>query len=168
MTNRSRPRRRGVLAGALLGVILLLAGCGQPLMPADPDGTLVDVQGDVLHAGVTPNGDLMDVAGDEPHGDEADAIRAFAASLDADVDWTVGPEEALVRGLEGGTLDLVAGGITDQTPWTDKAGVTRAYREVVDDQGRTHLLVMLVPLGENAFLSELERFLSDYVEQGDR
>lgn len=153
---------------AALCLILLLAGCGQPLMPADPDGTLVDVRGGALHAGVTPNGDLMDVSGDEPRGDEADAIRAFAQSLDADVDWTVGAEETLVRGLEDGTLDLVAGGITDKTPWTDKAGVTRAYREVVDDQGRRHMLVMLVPLGENAFLSELEHFLSSYVERGDR
>ena len=133
---------------AALCLILLLAGCGQPLMPADPDGTLVDVRGGALHAGVTPNGDLMDVSGDEPRGDEADAIRAFAQSLDADVDWTVGAEETLVRGLEDGTLDLVAGGLTDKTPW--------------------HMLVMLVPLGENAFLSELEHFLSSYVERGER
>ncbi|WP_431797218.1 hypothetical protein [Microbacterium kunmingense] len=157
-------RTRGAFSGVIFAIILLLAGCGQPLMPADPDGTLVDVRQGVLHAGVTPNGDLVDVTGDEPRGDEADAIRAFAASLNADVEWTVGAEETLVRGLEDGTLDLVAGGITDQTPWTDKAGVTRGYREVVDEQGRTHLLVMLVPLGENAFLSELERFLSDHVE----
>ncbi|NYF16663.1 ABC-type amino acid transport substrate-binding protein [Microbacterium sp. AK009] len=161
-------RTRRAVASAALGAVLLLAGCGQPLMPADPDGTLVAVRGDVLRAGVTPNGDLIDAAGVEPQGDEADAIRAFAEHLDADVDWTVGAEEALVRGLEDGTLDLVAGGITDKTPWTDKAGVTRGYREVVDDQGRTHTLVMLVPLGENAFLSELERFLSAHVEGRDR
>lgn len=161
-------RSRRFLAAAALGVTLLLTGCGQPLMPADPDGTLQAVRGDVLHAGVTPNGDLMNVSDDEPSGDEADAIRAFAESLDADVKWTVGAEETLVRGLEDGTLDLVAGGITDKTPWTDKAGVTRAYREVVDDQGRRHMLVMLVPPGENAFLSELEHFLSSYVERGER
>lgn len=152
-----------LLASAMLAAMLTLTGCGLQI-PADPDGTLARVTGGDLRAGVSPVDGLIDVGGQEPLGDEADAIRAFAASLDAEVQWTVGSEEALVRGLEDGELDLVAGGLTDQTPWLDKAGVTRAYREVTDDRGRTHKLVMLVPLGENAFLSELETFLTAHVE----
>lgn len=142
---------------------LLLTGCGAHI-PTDPDGTLDAVRGGELRAGVSPSDGLIDLDGAEPAGDEAEAIRAFAETLDAEVSWTIGSEEALVRGLEDGELDLVAGGLTDQTPWVDKAGVTRGYREVTDAEGRRHLLVMLVPLGENAFLSELEAFLPSYVE----
>lgn len=156
-------RSSKVLAVALAAATLLLSGCGLDI-PADPEGTLATVRGGELRAGVSPNGALLDVSGPEPAGAEADAIRAFAESLDAEVEWTVGSEEALVRGLEDGEIDLVAGGLTDQTPWLDKAGVTRAYREITDERGRQHKLVMLVPLGENAFLSELEVFLTSYVE----
>jgi ABC-type amino acid transport substrate-binding protein len=154
-----------MLTAAALAALMVLTGCSAPVMPADPDGTLATVRGGELRAGVTPAGGLVDVTGAEPTGDEADAVRAFARSLDAEVDWTVASEETLVRGLEDGELDLVAGGITDETPWVDRAGVTRGYREVVDERGRTHMLVMLVPLGENAFLSELETFLPAYVEE---
>lgn len=146
---------------------LALAGCSGTF-PADPDGTLQSVEGGELRVGISPNGRLVQVDADEPTGEEVEAIRAFAAELDADVEWTVGSEETLVRGLEDGRLDLVAGGITDDTPWTDKAGATRAYREISDAEGRPLELVMLVPLGENAFLSELETFLSAYVRNEAR
>src|SRR5690606_31974392 len=55
------------------------------------------------------------------------------------------------------------GRLTDATPWADRSGVTRPYAEVRDAVGETHKLVMLVPMGENAFLSELEVFLSQEV-----
>lgn len=154
------------LAAALGAVLLLLSsplalsGCGLTI-PTDPSGTLAAVEGGTLRAGISPNGDWADVGGDEPQGREPDAIRAFADSLDADVEWTVGSEEALVRELENGGLDLIAGGLTDQTPWTDKAGVTRPYAEAIAKDGSTLKVVMLVPLGENAFLSRLETFLSE-------
>jgi len=162
-----RSSRFRALVVVVVAASLALTGCAGTF-PADPDGTLQSVEGGELRAGVSPNGELMRVDGAEPVGDEAEAIRAFAAELDADVAWTVGSEETLVRQLEDGRLDLVAGGITDETPWVDKAGVTRAYREVRDAQGRAHNLVMLVPLGENAFLSELEAFLSAYVSSDTR
>ncbi|MFZ8756195.1 transporter substrate-binding domain-containing protein [Microbacterium sp. HMH0099] len=114
-----------------------------------------------MHAGVTPNGTFVRVDGGEPTGRDVEAIRAFADSLDAEVEWTVGAEEALVRGLENGDLDVVAGGLTDKTPWTNKAGMTRPYAEATLDDGRTAKLVMLVPIGENAFLSRLETFLDE-------
>lgn len=151
-----------VVAAAGVVLALVLAGCGIHI-PSDPDGTLDAVRSGVLHAGVTPNGDLIEVRGEEPTGDEAEAIRAFADSLGADVEWTIGSEEALVRALENHSVDLVAGGLTDRTPWVQHAGVTRPYRETTGESGETLKLVMLVPLGENAFLSELETFLADYV-----
>jgi ABC-type amino acid transport substrate-binding protein len=156
-------RALGVFVAAAV-VVTALGGCGITV-PTDPDGTLESVQGGELRAGVSPNGGLVAAGAGEPSGDEVEAIRAFAASLDAEVRWTIGSEETLVRGLEEGSLDLVAGGITDETPWTDDAGVTRPYREVTDARGRTHRLVMLVPLGENAFLSALETFLGDHASR---
>lgn len=150
--------RRWIATGAALMLAVGLTGCGLQI-PRDPDGTLDRVTGGQLHAGVTPNGTFVRVDGGEPTGRDVEAIRAFADSLDAEVEWTVGAEEALVRGLENGDLDVVAGGLTDKTPWTDKAGMTRPYAEATLDDGRTAKLVMLVPIGENAFLSRLETFL---------
>lgn len=139
-----------------------LAGCGVQI-PADPDGTLDRVSGGTLRAGASPNGELVRVDDGEVSGSEAELVEAFASSLDARVEWTEGSEESLVRGLEHGDLDLVVGGLTDATPWSDKAGMSRPYAEAVDSHGDTHKLVMLVPLGENAFLSALETFLSERV-----
>lgn len=38
--------------------------------------------------------------------------------------------------------------------------MTRPYTEVTDDEGGTLKIVMLTRMGENAFLTELETFLS--------
>ena len=169
MRRRSRLRfGRDLMAGLALVSVLSLCGCGLTI-PSDPSGTLDAVRGGVLRAGVSPNAPFVDVTGvddeptgTEPTGTEVEAIEAFADHLDADVEWTIGSEEELVRDLEDGELDLVAGGLTDETPWSDKAGVTRAYDDVTDDDGRVQKLVMLAPMGENAFISELETFLSRY------
>jgi len=149
----------------LVASVAFLAGCGASI-PTDPSGTLEDVRGGVLHAGVSPHDGFVMINGDEPSGTEVDAIEAFAESLDAQIEWTIGSEEALVTHLEDGELDLVAGGLTDETPWVDKAGVTRPYAEITDADGATRKLVMLVPMGENAFISELETFLSGYKSDG--
>jgi ABC-type amino acid transport substrate-binding protein len=145
-------------------VVGVMSGCGLQI-PADPDGTLDRVRGGTLHAGLSPNGEITEV--DESgrvRGSEVSTVEAFAEELGADVDWTVGSEESLVRGLEDGQLDLVVAGLTDATPWEEKAGVTRPYTEVVGEDGARLRLVMLVPIGENAFLTELETFLSGTAE----
>ncbi|KQR19306.1 hypothetical protein ASF79_15635 [Agreia sp. Leaf335] len=169
MRRRSRLRfGRDLRTGLALVSVLSLCGCGLTI-PSDPSGTLDAVRGGVLRAGISPNAPFVDVTGvddeptgTEPTGTEVEAIEAFADHLDADVEWTIGSEEELVRDLEDGELDLVAGGLTDETPWSDKAGVTRSYDDVTDDDGSVLKLVMLAPMGENAFISELETFLSRY------
>jgi ABC-type amino acid transport substrate-binding protein len=149
---------------AIIGLLTLtLAGCGVTI-PSDPDGTLEQVRDGVLRAGVSPHGEfvMVEPGASTPTGSEVEAIEAFADSIGAEVEWTVSSEEALVRGLEAGTLDLVAAGLTEATPWIDKAGVTRPYAETTSTDGSPQKLVMLVPLGENAFLTELETFLTEY------
>ncbi|MFJ2503246.1 hypothetical protein [Microbacterium sp. NPDC087592] len=164
MDRSERPHRRRTRrsASAVAGfvVVALLAGCGLTI-PTDPDGTLASVTGGVLRVGTSPDGDLVDVGDGDPSGTIVELVDRFADSIDADTEWTVASEETLVTELEAGDLDLIAGGITPDTPWIDKAGVTRGYRGIGGADGRE--LVMLVPLGENAFLSTLEAFLDEEV-----
>ena len=138
-----------------IALVFALAGCGS--IPADPDGTLERVTDGVLRVGVSPDDGLISVAGNEVSGKEAELVEDFAETLNARVEWTIGGEERLVGQLDTGKLDLVVGGITDATPWVESAGVTRAYPAMPGADGRN--IVMLVPLGENRFLGELERFL---------
>ncbi|MEV7631688.1 hypothetical protein AB0N64_04665 [Microbacterium sp. NPDC089318] len=137
-----------------------LTGCGMSI-PTDPDGTLEKVTGGELRIGASPDSGLVDVDASTPSGPLPDLADRFAASLDAEPEWTVGSEETLVGMLEAGDLDLVIGGFTEKTPWIDKAGITRGYSGITGADGRK--IVLLVPLGENAFLSDLERFLDKEV-----
>jgi polar amino acid transport system substrate-binding protein len=145
-----------VLAGAVLG------GCGVTI-PTDPDGTLDRVRDGVLRVGVSvdpPWTELGRSDAQAPTGIEPDLVAAFAASLDADVDWTTGGEASLIRELESGKLDVVVGGLTAESPWTDHAALTRPYVTVSGPGGEPEPHVMAVVMGENAFLVELERYLS--------
>ncbi len=147
----------------LVAAVVLLAGCGTSLLPddfpADPDGTHDRVGADgVVRVGASPRPGWVEVGEGGPTGREPRLVEAFAASLGADVEWTVTGEEDLVRLLEEGEIDLAVGGFTDANAWVDKVGLTRAY-------AGTH--VMMVPMGENAWMSRLERWLDeDADEQG--
>lgn len=151
-------RLQGVLLA--LAMTAVLAGCGISV-PADPEGTLQAVSGGELRVGVSSDEGLADVSGDAPTGPLIDLVNAFAQSIDAEVEWSTGSEETLVVMLEEGDLDLVVGGLTDQTPWVDRVGVTRGYSGI--EGARDRAIVMFVPLGENAFLTELEGFLDTEV-----
>ena len=61
-----------------------------------------------------------------------------------------------MRLLEEGELDLAVGGFTEENAWVDQVGLTRPYAEV-EVGGTTEAHVMMVPMGENALQSELER-----------
>lgn len=155
-------RRRGACAarGTLVAATALVVGACGVTVPTDPDGTLDDVRGGELRVGVSPHEPWTVVPpGGTPTGLEVDLVEGFAATLDADVTWTTGGEEQLVGDLEDGALDLVVGGLTASTPWTSKAAVTVAYVTVTDPDGKPEGHVMLTPMGENAFLVELERYL---------
>ncbi|WP_282006406.1 ABC transporter substrate-binding protein [Propioniciclava sinopodophylli] len=144
------------MALAVAGAVVL-GGCAA--IPADPDGTLdrVRTQG-VLRAGASPGADRIEVAGADVSGPEAAVVQDFAASLGAHVAWSVGGEEELVAAMERGELDLIAGGLTDASPWSDRVALTRPYITSASPDGeRKHVLA--VPLGENALLFALESWL---------
>lgn len=165
-------RRRGMVAGLLLAVLLMLTGCASSF-PSDPQGTLEKAQGGTLRVGASMNGDWVrisadtsgDVSSSEVQGTEADLVRDFAAQLGADVEWVAGSEQFLAEELKHGGLDLVIGGLDDKTPWVTHGGLTRPYAESRDERENLHKHVMLVPMGENAFLLELDKFLMAAKEQ---
>lgn len=150
---------RRALVAAALAVTLGLSGCTSNF-PADPNGTLDRVTGGTLRVGVSPNEDWTDIAdGGDASGIEVALVEKFADELDAEIAWVEGGEEKLITDLAGGRLDLVIGGLTDTTPWNEKAAITTPFDRVSTDQGKTVGHVMAAPMGENAFLLELERFL---------
>lgn len=151
----------GLALWSLVLVALVLTGCGLSI-PTDPDGTLDQVRASgVLRVGASPRPGWVDVSDqDEPTGREPELVQRFADHLGVEVEWTVAGEEHLVALLEQGELDLAVGGLTDQNRWVDKVGLTRPYVEV-EEGGETVAHVMMVPMGENAFQSELERWLDD-------
>ena len=151
-------RGRAWIAAPVCAAVLLGTGCGASV-PADPDGTLDRVRGGVLRVGVTENPGLVDLGDGEPRGTEPELLREFAAVVGADVQWVEGSERELVEGLRYGELDAAAGGFRDDSPWEQKAGMTRPYAETADEHGTTAKHVLLVPEGENAFLLELDTFL---------
>ena len=159
-------RCRRLLAGLLPAALLFLAGCGTTF-PADPKGTLERVQDGTLRVGASINGDWVAISSPagsnlrdgDVQGKDVELVRGFAEQLGADIEWVAGTEQVLAEDIKHGDLDLVIGGLDDKTPWVTHAGVTRPYAESEDQRGKLHKHVMLVPLGENAFLLELDRYL---------
>ncbi|MGM1030457.1 MAG: transporter substrate-binding domain-containing protein [Actinomycetota bacterium] len=144
---------------ALGASAILLVGCAG--IPADPDGTLDRVRGGTLRVGVTENAPWVDLTGSgEPSGTEPTLILEFAERQGATVEWTAGSEATLAEALEAGELDVVIGGFLEDTPWTELGATTRPYVTAGTGEGDERH-VMLTPMGENAFLVELESFLDE-------
>ena len=126
-------------------------------MPRDADGTYNRVAGGTLRAGVTPHSTFIDVddAG-RVSGSEADVIRSFAEEIGAEVEFEIGSERQLMELMENGDIDIVAGGFTEDSPWSTHMALTRPYTtsEGGDD------VVMGVRPGENRMLVNLETYLA--------
>lgn len=152
-----RPRLSTVLAVLLL--VTPAPGCAT--IPRDPEGTLERVRTTrLLRVGASPSEGRVVVAGTEPAGPEVELVTGFAEAVGARVDWRVGGEEELVGAMERGELDLLAGGLSDRTPWSQRVSVTRPYAES-RRHGEPVKHVLAVPLGENAMLGRLERYLDE-------
>ncbi len=155
---RSALARRGPFVAVVMALGAMLCGCGLQV-PTDPGGSLDRITGDVLRAGASPDSDWVIVEGDDVSGRLVMLVEDFARMHDAEVEWVVGSEESLVRDLEEGRLHVAVGGMTADSPWMDRAGLTRSYPSDGRDGGRE--FVMFVPLGENRLLAALERHLDE-------
>lgn len=146
--------------GAGVLAILLLSGCSR--IPADPDGTLEQIEeSGELTVGVAVHPPFTTVPGghdEEPRGSDIELARGFAERLDAEPTWVVGGEEELIAQLEEGEIDLLVGGFTEKNPGLKTVGATRPYG-TTEQGGKEVDLVMAVVPGENALLTELERYL---------
>lgn len=111
-----------------LAAAALLAGCR---IPDDTAGTLDRVQGGSMRVGVTDSDPwvLLDADGRPTGGVEVALLRHFARELDSRVEWIDGPEEELVAALKEGSLDLIAGGLTNESRWNKDIALTRPYAE---------------------------------------
>lgn len=143
---------------------LFLTGCGVQI-PVDTHGTLQRISGATLRVGVSPNPPWTQAReGESPSGREVELILKFAAVHGAGVEWTEGGEETLMGRLDHGDLDIVIGGLTSKSPWSDKAALTQSdARSPAPTTGEVREHVMASRMGENALLFALESFL---LEQG--
>ncbi|GAA1491306.1 transporter substrate-binding domain-containing protein [Brachybacterium sacelli] len=156
---------RSILLVLAMMLVLVTAGC-QGHFPADSQGTLDRARDGVLRVGISENDPFTEVAPDgSVSGSEVDLIREYAASIDAEVDWQPGGENALAASMKAGDLDVVIGGLASDAPWTSKIALTRPYTSTTGPEGKTVKIVMGVTPGENALLVDLERFLAE--EAGD-
>lgn len=146
-------------AGAFLSAVLL-AACGA-VLPRDPEASLARAEErGALLVGVAESPPWVVRRGGEAAGVEADLVRGFAAGRGLRVEWRWGGVEEHLGALERFELDLVAGGLTSDSPWGKRVALTRRYvatRRPGERKPARHVLA--VPPGENRLLGELERFL---------
>jgi ABC-type amino acid transport substrate-binding protein len=141
------------IATALLS--FLSAACN---IPKDPEGTSERIASThELRVGITDNPPWVSATQGEPAGIEAELVRKFAESVQADVLWTTGSESMLVEALKRRELDVVIGGFEKRTQWSSQAGITQPFAE--DAEGKKH--VFLAAPGENGFILKLDRFLTE-------
>ena len=141
------------IATALLS--FLSAACN---IPKDPEGTSERIASThELRVGITDNPPWVSATQGEPAGIEAELVRKFAESVQADVLWTTGSESMLVEALKRRELDVVIGGFEKRTQWSSQAGITQPFAK--DADGKKH--VFLAAPGENGFILNLDRFLTE-------
>lgn len=119
-----RPASARVLAALLVCLAALGAGCQFPRDTAD---TLERARDGTLRVGVTEHEPWVSLQHTDPSGVEVALVREFAATIDADVDYTAGSEEELVEALRRQELDIVIGGFSDRTAWKKEVGMTKPY-----------------------------------------
>lgn len=122
--------------------------------PRDPERTLERAAGGTLRVGVSEAPPWLVREGDQAGGPEAELIQAFAASVDARIDWRWGAAHEHLLALEHFELDLVAAGLTRHSPWKTRVSLTRPWR-IDGDTSR----VLATPPGENRLLVALERLI---------
>ena len=141
-------------------LMVTLSGCAEPGFPRDPDGTLERARGGPLLVGVSDHPPFTEVSDDgKVGGDEAEIIEAYADSIGATVEWREGAESELMELVKLGQLDLVIGGLASDSPWSTHAAFTRPHTRTIGSDGKAEKLVFAVRMGENALLTNLERFL---------
>lgn len=102
-----------------------LAACNFPL---DSVGTLARVRsGAPLRVGACDAPPWVRTTGTSAHGVETTLIRDFAQQLGAAADFVSGGESQIMQALHQRQLDVVVAGLTDDTPWSTRGGLSQPY-----------------------------------------
>ena len=142
-------------------LLVLLSGCAEPAFPRDPDGTLERATNGPLLVGVSSHPPHAEISDDGVVGGaEAEIVEAYAETIGATVEWREGAESELMELMKLGQLDLIIGGLSSDSPWSTHAALTRPYTTTIGADGKAVKLIIAVRLGENALLTNLERFLA--------
>ena len=80
-----------------------------------------------MRVGITESDPWTVLSGTRPTGIEVELVERFADELDADIEWTEGPEQDLFGALAVGSLDLVIGGLTSTNPNTKEGTLTYPF-----------------------------------------
>ena len=127
---------------AALILCVCASACG---LPRDADGTLEHVQNGTMRVGV--------ITGAQAGIEESALVRELAHELAASVEWIPGTESDLLKKVHDREIDMVIGGLTDDSPWSAKVALSKPFRE----DSVNH--VFALPPGENGWLVRVERFL---------
>lgn len=140
---------------AALLLPLIFAAC--ETLPKDQWGTFDRIKSTKeIRVGLIEEEPFVENVNGDPSGIEVELIKRFAESVGARPVWTHGSDERLMKSLEHFQLDLVAGGITDSTPWAKHVGITSPYR---------NKQVFAVAPGENELVRRLDDFT--YAHKGE-
>src|SRR5881628_2075969 len=91
-----------------------LPACG---LPHDSDRTMDRVRGGQLRVGVTEHPPWVTIVEGRVGGIEPRLIEELARELGARTVWRRGSESQLLEALHRRDLDIVAGGLTGDSPW---------------------------------------------------
>lgn len=129
-------------------------------VPRDSHGALERVRGGVVRVGVVEHPPWTVIDDDTVSGIEPQLLEAWASGMRARVEWRAGDIDELAEALHRREIDVLAGGLHQNTPYAAKLALTQPYTEVEDPHGTTRRLVLAVTPGESALLFALDQFLA--------
>jgi len=107
-----------------LCVVLQALACRTP---RDSDGTLDRVRHGTMRVGFVVMPPWVSDSAGRIGGVEPTLVTELASALGATIEWVPGPESQLLAALHHRELDIVIGGLTDESPWKGKVAFTRPY-----------------------------------------
>jgi polar amino acid transport system substrate-binding protein len=145
--------QRARAAAMAMAVAMTLVSCN---LPRDPERTLERARGGTIRVGAVENPPWVVVREGRVEGVEPALAESIAADAGAQIEWVVSSETVLFEELKHNRIDLLVGGLRDDSPWTDQIALTDPYFTREGEPGR----VLALPPGENAWLLRVERMLA--------
>jgi polar amino acid transport system substrate-binding protein len=97
-------------------------------LPRDPNGTLARVRGGTMRVGVFERRPWTTLpANGGAGGLEGALVAELARELGARIEWVRATESQLLEALKMRDLDIVIGGLTDDSPWAQHVAFTRPF-----------------------------------------